>query len=295
MVISKKQEVTHPLVSVVVPVHHMSGKLHTLKSWVRETPPCVEIILLHDDHDFDDATNMELMRIVNKSQNYFLFRKNWGNPGDARNFGKEIARGVWIVFADSDDYLHINEIVNYLRGLEQDKVDLIIGQFETIRGISSSFEKTKKVEDLLKNLGNWRIVYKKTYITNSAFPPLRMGEDQVFFCQVLRSKPQMKICNKIFYSYHSAIQGQLTSKPLYEDLAIAISMMEDIFLSSESNKRLLKGLLVNQSLSMFINRPTLRNGCKLLNIETLQFNLIPYSILITTKLFSHIVKRNITK
>ena len=293
MVTTERKKIIQPLISIVVPIHQMSKKLSNLKSWVTDSPLCVEIILLHDDHDFDDATNAEIEKIVDVTENSIMFRKHWGNPGDVRNFGKDIARGAWIIFADSDDYLYINEVVSCVRKLDEAKVDIIIGQFEFIKDRSRRLEKTRVKEDVIKTLGNWRIIYKKTLIMNITFPPLRMGEDQVFFCKALDLDPQIKICDRTLYSYHTAVSGQLTSKRLYDDMSKAISIIEDIFLVSKSNKRIIKGLLMNQSISMFFNQPTLQNARKLSNVVFIELNLMPYSILILTKLLIYIVKRKV--
>lgn len=96
---------TDPLVSVIVPVYHVEKELRKcLDSLLNQTFDDYEIILVNDGgSEFETELCEEYAesdpRIV------YCYQENQGLSA-ARNTGLSLARGQWIMFADSDDWVH---------------------------------------------------------------------------------------------------------------------------------------------------------------------------------------------
>ncbi len=99
-----------PIISVIVPVYNVEKYIHK----------CIDSILAQDFQEteiiiVDDGSTDSSGSIVDEYANQFpekiivLHQENCGQ-GEARNKGIEIARGDYIIFVDSDDYLEKNAL-----------------------------------------------------------------------------------------------------------------------------------------------------------------------------------------
>lgn len=105
-----------PLLSVIIPVHNTVSYLCTcLDSICMQKISNMEIIIV------DDASEDDIYPLIKKyEKDYTLFYKRLSmqsGPGGARNAGMDIAKGKYIGFCDSDDWIDYNYYsvaVNYM-------------------------------------------------------------------------------------------------------------------------------------------------------------------------------------
>lgn len=98
-----------PLVSVIVPIYNAEKYLDIcVESIVRQTLHNIEIILV-DDGSPDRCPQMCDDYAAADSRIIVIHKKN-GGPGIARNAGLAIARGKWVCFVDSDDFIALNTL-----------------------------------------------------------------------------------------------------------------------------------------------------------------------------------------
>ena len=92
-------------ISVIVPVYNVENYLEKcLNSLVNQTLQEIEILVINDGSTDDSQKIIEVFQ--NKfPQKIKAFTKENGGLSDARNFGIERARGEFIAFVDSDDYV----------------------------------------------------------------------------------------------------------------------------------------------------------------------------------------------
>lgn len=94
----------NPLVSVIVPVYNVEKYMRQcVDSLVKQTLSDMEIILV-DDGSTDGSPAICDM-YAEKFSNIKVIHKENGGLGYARNTGMEVARGTYIGFLDSDDYV----------------------------------------------------------------------------------------------------------------------------------------------------------------------------------------------
>lgn len=120
-----------PLVSIVIPVYNAQSFLERcLVSCRQQSYRNIEIIMVNDgstDH------SPELCRKYARMDRRFVFvsQKNAG-VSSARNTGIRNARGVYITFADSDDWLYKNAVREYVNRIGEDGTDLAVAGFTRI-------------------------------------------------------------------------------------------------------------------------------------------------------------------
>lgn len=222
---------TSPLISIIVPVYNVA--LYVEK--------CITSILNQDISSLNyeliivnDGTpdnSMELIyNIIKGKNNVIVINKSNGGLSSARNTGLSIAKGNYIWFIDSDDYIEEHSLEKIIA--EIDKTN------ETIYLLSTNLIKDNKTTKILRNMNTnsfggidvYRDDYKypfsavQFYIyqhdflkaNNMTFKEGIIYEDILFTAQVLSHNPQCRIINGISYNYvireDSITQSVITRK-----------------------------------------------------------------------------------
>ena len=115
------------MVSIIVPVYNVINELgRCVGSLTAQTHTDIEIILV-DDGSTDGSG--DLCEILTQSDSRILaVHKVNGGLSSARNAGLDAARGDWILFVDSDDYIDLNTCERFVRIGETTNADIIVGE-----------------------------------------------------------------------------------------------------------------------------------------------------------------------
>lgn len=181
---------TSPAISVIVPVYNAEKTLRQ----------CVDSILAQECKDFEllliddgskDGSPAICDEYAEKDARVRVFHKENGGVSSARNVGLDHAKGEWITFIDSDDYI----TGGYLEGVTDRKEDVIIKGYDcftpTSTEISSAAEDMARIPvfvDLLnKYITGFMLrgpvfkFYKRSIIGDSRFlQDMKIGEDAYF-------------------------------------------------------------------------------------------------------------------
>lgn len=216
--------------SVIVPVGSLSGNIAQLESWVVDDKK-VQIILILDNPDAETRLAIRGSAVVNAVGSIEMYDVNFGNPGEARNFGMSKARGEWITFTDADDHLYLCELIKIIESTQVIGKNLIVGNYERFdealnRGSPVECSDLADVLDSLPSgLGLWRFSFRNEFLKAKEvkFPPLSMAEDQIFYLSLQPSEEEICFVNKILYRYCVGGDCQLTGNPVkVSDLQKAI-------------------------------------------------------------------------
>ena len=106
---------THPLITIIVPIYRVEQYLdRCVKSLVNQTYTKIEILLVDDGSP--DSCPMLCEEWGKRDTRIKVLHKENGGLSDARNYGIVHAKGEYVSFVDSDDYVSTNYI-KYLYGL----------------------------------------------------------------------------------------------------------------------------------------------------------------------------------
>lgn len=175
-----------PKISVIVPIYNTEKYLEKcLDTLVNQTLEDIEIILINDGSP--DHSEKIVEKYMDKYQDKIVYyKKENEGQGVARNYGIDIARGQFISFVDSDDYIDKTMFEKLYNKAIEDKADIVSTTgFIEVRG-NELVDKKFEFDDIdfytryiLNNSGPVAKIIKKDIIVKNKlyFPNLRAYED----------------------------------------------------------------------------------------------------------------------
>lgn len=117
-----------PLISIIVPVYNTAPYLEKcLDSLVGQTYTNLEILCV-DDESQDNSVEI-LQRYAARDMRVQVFSKKNEGVSLSRNFALERARGEYILFVDSDDWIEPETCEESLRLAEEHQADIIMWSY----------------------------------------------------------------------------------------------------------------------------------------------------------------------
>lgn len=227
-----------PKVSIIVPVYNVEKYLpKCLDSLVNQTLKDIEIIVINDgspDHSQD---------IIDKyakkySKKIRAFKKDNGGLSDARNYGLKRAKGEFILFVDSDDYIDENACEKLYNKAISDNYDIVLFKYYIV------YPKSKKLMNVLNEYKDKNNISKKEYLLSTpsacnklfktkflidnkfSFPIGIIYEDYASISTLILYNPKIAFVNKALY-YYMQSDISITRRPVYN------KKFEDIFTASD--------------------------------------------------------------
>lgn len=216
-----------PKVSIIVPVYNAENTLvRCLESLVSQTYQDKEIILINDGSTDSSATICD--KYSSEYSCIVLINQKNAGPATARNAGINKAKGDYISFVDSDDYIEYNMIESMIRAAENHQAEMVIcGYYQEIEG--KSYEhKFKYVSGLYEGKDAYKIAVDLIDdVSETRIPPyswVRMIKRDIFENPTIRY-PDGMIRSEDYYFYvqiHFRVKRLylLVDKPLYHYMEI---------------------------------------------------------------------------
>lgn len=108
----------YPLISIIVPVYNVEEYLpRCVKTLRNQTYPQIEILLVDDGST--DGTGALCDRLAEEDSRIRVFHKDNGGSSSARNLGIAAAKGEYLGFVDSDDYVEPDMYEKLYAAMEQ--------------------------------------------------------------------------------------------------------------------------------------------------------------------------------
>jgi glycosyltransferase involved in cell wall biosynthesis len=205
------------LVSIVVPTYFSEKYLEQcLDSIVHQTYPNIEVIIC------DGASTDRTVEIIEQYESRYpyircIHKENEGVSA-SRNCGIHAARGEYLQFVDSDDFLLPNACETMVKALKETGSDLCIAGYHILRteekrsplpGVyEGPGEFAGHLQDYYfykKNCMNtpWNKLYRRETLRAEFPESLSMGEDLMFNLQVLREAKRIAVISEIVYVYNN--------------------------------------------------------------------------------------------
>lgn len=262
-----------PLISIIVPVYNTELYLERcVNSLLNQTLEAIEIVLVDDKTKDssgricdDIAKQDERVIVVHKDQNEGL--------GFARNTGLVFAKGKYILFVDSDDYVDLELCQKAMNRIIECEADVCyFGHKRDINGkiiesdlsfLKDTYEGNAIIEDFLKNtiaqaenksgppkigMSAWRILYDASLFQSGKlqFYSEREYLNEDLFFRIALSKQIRKVAvlkeNLYYYCFNSS--------------SLTIHYREDRF---EASKRMYDKLIEE---TVFCNSPEMHKRCQ---------------------------------
>lgn len=119
-----------PKISIILPIYNVEKYLdRCMDSLLNQTLEDIEIIMV-DDGSPDNCPQM-CDEYAKKDNRVKVVHKKNAGLGFARNSGLEVAKGEYIAFVDSDDYVGLNMYKTLYDRAEADKCDAVFCGFRT--------------------------------------------------------------------------------------------------------------------------------------------------------------------
>ncbi|WP_133966030.1 glycosyltransferase family 2 protein [Eubacterium limosum] len=156
-----------PLISIVIPVYNAAPYLvRCLDSVVEQTIENIEIIIVNDGSTDNSLEICEMYK--EKDKRVVLINKQNGGLSDARNVGINMAKGQYIGFVDSDDWIRKNMFERlYAPFLENSNVDIAVCGYALVELVDKRVYKRKQICTINKEETYDSNIYKIVYSKDS--------------------------------------------------------------------------------------------------------------------------------
>ena len=243
-----------PKISIIIPVYNTETYLREcLDSVINQTLKDIEIIIVNDCSP-DNSESIILEYLAKDPRiKYIKHEQNLG-LGGARNTGITNAKGNWIAFVDSDDYIELNTYSTMLSLMDKHQVNL--GVFSVI-----NFDHLTKIETydpyfdtnfstpITFNNQNitytcptaWNKIFKLSDLIshNLRFPEHLKHEDEEFwFKYIVTIEPLIVGSNKKLYHYRQRVDSIMGQKHLSRKYFPQICLNIYLFLQQNNKESL---------------------------------------------------------
>ena len=216
--------------SFILPIYNVEAYLpHCISSILKQMTDACEIILVddgtkdHSDKICDDfAARDQRIRVIHKEN---------GGLSSARNAGMDIARGDYLCFVDSDDYIMDNTVPLLLDWIRQGGADVCFLRTNKIypdgteEPLAEEISGEKLREGRSQALGHlatrpvypgsaWAKLWRRKFLEENQFrfpPDRRLSEDLIFCLNAYLKARKLDCLDFPFYCYRQARPGSITS------------------------------------------------------------------------------------
>ena len=195
-------------VSIIVPFYNVENYIEKcLQSLVNQTLEDVEIILVNDGSQ--DGTEEIAKQFVEKYPNKIMYlEKENGGLSDARNYAIPYAKGEYIAFLDSDDYVEANMYEEMYNKAKEENLDYVECDFlweypdKSLESKGKQYS-NKKEMFIYTRVVAWNKLIKREIVQNNhlEFPKGYRYEDVEFFYKLLPLIHNYGIVEKPFIHY----------------------------------------------------------------------------------------------
>ena len=251
------------LISIIIPVYKVEKYLEKcIQSVINQTYENLQIILV-DDGSPDNCGKI-CDEYAKKDHRIEVIHKSNGGLSDARNKGLEIAKGEYIGFVDSDDYIEADMYEVLYNLLKQYNADVSICNFYTvsqgkiaIKNADNGINEYNRIEILKEILLDrniqsyaWNKLYKKELFDEIKYPIGKKYEDIGTTFYLLEKCNKVVVTGKSEYYYinrQDSIVNNVTESTITDYIELIMQrydyIEENIKELSSYNKDYLKRIL----------------------------------------------------
>ena len=214
-------------VSIIIPVYNVENYLRScLDSVLSQTYKDFEVLMVNDGST--DGSGAICQDFVERDSRFHYFEKENGGLSDARNYGLDRAKGHYITFLDSDDFLFEDYLENLYYASRLSDSDITIGgycrfgdsnfyfyndhfksdslvafkDFQAIQYLDSMLDVT-----FLTFSTAWGKLFKRELFSELRFPYGKYAEDQFLIWKLYMKADKIYVFNGASYVYRMNPSG----------------------------------------------------------------------------------------
>ena len=252
-----------PYFSLILPVYNVEKYVkRCVNSLLRQEYTDYEIILVDDGST--DSSGSICDKLADKNNNIFAYHKENGGLSDARNYGMDRAKGNYILFIDSDDWVDEKLLISLHNHLNKSNVDILKFGFQKMQ--EENYKNTffsyfnigvydrRQIEETIlpytigpKRLfcyeqnackSVWSHVYSLNFLreNNIRFVSEReiLNEDYLFNLHTLLYAKSLEVTHYILY-YYDYREGSLSKKYITNEFERKLKLHREYKLLLERN------------------------------------------------------------
>ena len=203
-----------PLLSIIVPVYNVENYLQKcIDSILAQTLTDFELILV-DDGSPDGCPALCDAAAAKDARVRVIHQKN-GGLSAARNAGLDVARGAWIGFVDSDDYIAPEMYEKLYRAVQSTGADLALCDYAKVdeAGVpcvqthAAVPQKSLTGRELLQKAYwttvqiAWNKLYRRTIFAQLRYPVGKLNEDFFVIPEICLNTQKAVVVPDVLYYY----------------------------------------------------------------------------------------------
>lgn len=237
-------------ISVIIPVYNTARFLpNCLDSLIEQKYQNIEYVLV-DDGSTDNSLQL-CQAYAKKDERFIVISKENGGPSSARNLGISKARGEYITFIDSDDFIDNDAYTEIAQLLKKHKnPDCLVFGAHLIPDNASdhlyrlvsprdivyeNFEPNLLFEEVGTRPFLWLQVMKRSIILENNIKmdeSIKLGEDQLFQMEFFPCTKRVVFVSKRFYNYRWRRVGSLmheNEEKKQKKLLLHVDLVDKVF------------------------------------------------------------------
>lgn len=250
-------------VSVIIPINNVENYLkNCLESIIHQTLQEIEIICVNDGST--DGSQQILEEYAQNDDRIQIINKENVGAGAARNTGMEVAKGEYIGFIDSDDWIELDTYEKFYKNAKSQNSDIVMCPINLFDDSSHKLTKDDKydlpyftLEYLDKQFDNrifnykdtndflfricvapWNKIYRTEFLTsiNAKFPENLIFEDMPFFYETYLQAHNVSLIRDFLYFYRINRPVSIKSKAdkNFFDIIKINDLIKKIFIDTQN-------------------------------------------------------------
>ena len=208
-------------ISIIIPVYNVENYLRScLDSVLSQTYKDFEVLMVNDGST--DSSGAICQEFAERDSRFHYFEKENGGLSDARNYGLDRAKGHYITFLDSDDFLFEDWLENLYHASRLSDSDITIGGYCRFDGSNFYFYNEHFKSDSLLSFKDfqaiqyldsmldvtfitfstaWGKLFKRELFSELRFPYGKYAEDQFLIWKLYMKAEKIYVFNGASYVY----------------------------------------------------------------------------------------------
>lgn len=212
------------LISIIIPVYNAEKYINRcIKSIVNQSYQNLEIIIVNDGSTDDSLSICETL--ATQDNRIKVISQDNGGVSKARNTGIRLAKGEYVMFLDSDDYILPDMCKTMLDVLHSKQADCVICGIQEPEG--SLWCPQKNIDystladfkrEFIYQLNTellspcWNKIFKRQLITNMFNEDISFGEDLIFDLKYLNNCTRLSFITTPLVYHEKQVAGSLVTK-----------------------------------------------------------------------------------